>query len=57
MSKLRVHTFGISLDGYGAGPNREATVVVPLLLVTHGLMFWVLLRSKQLLHTASTLTP
>ena len=23
------------------------TVVVPLLLVTHGLMFWVLLRPKQ----------
>jgi dihydrofolate reductase len=22
MSKLRVHTFSISLDGYGAGPNQ-----------------------------------
>ena len=24
MSKLRVHTFSISLDGYGAGPNQGA---------------------------------
>jgi hypothetical protein len=24
MSKLRVHTFSISLDGYGAGPNQDA---------------------------------
>jgi dihydrofolate reductase len=23
MSKLRVHTFSISLDGYGAGPNQD----------------------------------
>ncbi|HEX3912784.1 MAG TPA: dihydrofolate reductase family protein [Steroidobacteraceae bacterium] len=23
MSKLRVHCFGISLDGYGAGPNQD----------------------------------
>jgi dihydrofolate reductase len=23
MSKLRVHSFGISLDGYGAGPNQD----------------------------------
>ena len=24
MSKLRVHGFSISLDGYGAGPNQDA---------------------------------
>jgi hypothetical protein len=24
MSKLRVHAFSISLDGYGAGPNQDA---------------------------------
>jgi hypothetical protein len=23
MSRLRVHTFTISLDGYGAGPNQD----------------------------------
>jgi hypothetical protein len=23
MSKLRVHNFSISLDGYGAGPNQD----------------------------------
>ena len=23
MSKLRVHAFGVSLDGYGAGPNQD----------------------------------
>ena len=23
MSKLRVHTFSISLDGFGAGPNQD----------------------------------
>jgi len=23
MSKLRVHAFSISLDGYGAGPNQS----------------------------------
>jgi hypothetical protein len=23
MSKLRVHSFGMSLDGYGAGPNQS----------------------------------
>jgi hypothetical protein len=23
MSKLRVHSFGISLDGYGAGPDQD----------------------------------
>jgi len=23
MSKLRVHSFAISVDGYGAGPNQE----------------------------------
>jgi len=23
MSKLRVHSFGMSIDGYGAGPNRS----------------------------------
>ena len=24
MSRLRVHTFTISLDGYGAGPNQDS---------------------------------
>jgi len=23
MTKLRVHSFSISLDGYGAGPNQD----------------------------------
>ena len=23
MSKLRVHAFTVSLDGYGAGPNQD----------------------------------
>jgi hypothetical protein len=23
MSKLRVHSFSISIDGYGAGPNQD----------------------------------
>jgi len=23
MPKLRVHAFGMSLDGYGAGPNQD----------------------------------
>ena len=23
MPKLRVHAFGVSLDGYGAGPNQD----------------------------------
>jgi len=27
------------------------TVFVPLLLITHGLIFWLLLRGRQLVHS------
>lgn len=49
MAKLRVHTFAISLDGYGAGPNQS--LVNPLGFGGESLHEWMLpTRSFQLMH-------
>ena len=40
MTKLRVHTFAISLDGYGAGPRQD--LKNPLGVGGHSLHEWVL---------------
>lgn len=40
MSKLRVHAFSVSLDGYGAGPRQS--LEDPLGVGGHGLHEWIL---------------
>lgn len=49
MSKLRVHSFAISLDGFGAGPNQDLNN--PLGLGGHGLHQWFFpTRTFQRMH-------
>jgi dihydrofolate reductase len=49
MPKLRVHSFGISLDGYGAGPNQD--LANPLGVGGPALHEWVFAtRTFRLLH-------
>jgi dihydrofolate reductase len=52
MAKLRVHTFAISLDGYGAGPNQSLDH--PLGVGGERLHEWMLLtRSFKQIHGAA----
>jgi len=37
MSKLRVHSFSISIDGYGAGPNQDLEHLAGYLMFGHQL--------------------
>jgi dihydrofolate reductase len=49
MSKLRVHGFGISLDGYGAGPNQD--LANPLGVGGHAMFQWFFpTRTFQSMH-------
>src|SRR5580698_2583024 len=49
MSKLRVHGFGVSLDGYGAGPNQD--LANPLGVGGHAMFQWFFpTRTFQSMH-------
>ena len=48
MNKRKLGQFGVSVDArmFGAA-FFIPTALVPALLITHGLIFWLLLRARQ----------